>query len=281
MKRPHVVVVVALQTLAFWPVWRWYAARIAGSTDETWSLLALATLAFFICRRREAPRETNATLDAERTRAACASLLWPTLLVVLYMVAYPFAPPLLRAALAFVTIGLTLSLLWRRRGLGAGEFGLLFLSLPLIPSLQFYGGYPLRLFVAGVTAPLLQLGGFGVIQEGTCLNWGGQLIWIDAPCSGVRMLWAGLYLACALVCFYNMRGFRAFSALAVAFVAIIAGNVFRALGLFYTEAGIVEMPSWAHAGMGMVSFVLVAVGVLAAVQWLRRREKLCEAALSI
>jgi exosortase/archaeosortase family protein len=152
----------------------------------------------------------------------------------------------------------------------------MYLSLPLIPTLQFYGGYPLRILVAGVAAPVLRLGGFSVIQEGTCLNWGGQLIWIDAPCSGVRMLWVGLYLACTLASLYGLRFFKTLLVLGLSFYAIIDGNIFRAVALFYLEAGIVEMPGWAHAYAGVVAFLIVAAGIVAAVHLIEReKQKLC------
>jgi exosortase/archaeosortase family protein len=137
-----------------------------------------------------------------------------------------------------MALWLTLGSLSFGRPFHMGMLGLMSLSLPLIPTLQFYGGYPLRVLVASVAAPLIRLGGFAVIQEGTCLNWDGQLIWIDAPCSGVRMLWTGLYLACTLAYLSRLGFFRTLLVLAFAFPAIILGNIFRAVALFYLEAGV-------------------------------------------
>jgi exosortase/archaeosortase family protein len=148
-----------------------------------------------------------------------------------------------------------------------------------VPSLQFYLGYPLRLLVAGLTAPMLRMGGFAVVQEGTCLNWAGQLIWIDAPCSGVRMLWVGLYLAFTLVCIYQLRLSKTLVVLIAALFAIIVGNVFRAIALFYLESGVFPMPAWAHDYTGLVAFALVATGIVATVHFIRR-EKLCGELLS-
>jgi hypothetical protein len=42
---------------------------------------------------------------------------------------------------------------------------------------------------------MLALTGAAVHAEGTGLRWAGGLIEIDVPCSGIRMLWAGLHLA--------------------------------------------------------------------------------------
>ncbi|HEX8495398.1 MAG TPA: archaeosortase/exosortase family protein [Pyrinomonadaceae bacterium] len=262
------VVIIALQLLAFWPVWRWYTARVTNSADDMWSVLALATVVLLLLWRKE--KLTNVTKT---------DLLLPTLLLILYAITYPFFPPLLRAVVAMTALGSTISLLRFGKPLHLGTLGLLYLSLPLIPTLQFYGGYPLRVFVAGVAAPLLRLGGFAVIQDGACLNWDGQLIWIDAPCSGVRMLWVGLYLTCTLACLYRLRFGKTLLALAVAFCAIILGNVFRSVALFYLEARVIEMPSWTHDFAGVLAFAIVSAGIVAAIHRIRK-EKLCDAQLS-
>jgi hypothetical protein len=76
-----------------------------------------------------------------------------------------------------------------------GLWSLLLLSLPSVASLEFFLGYPLRVLVGEATAFLLQMQGLDVWREGVCLHFGEKLIWIDAPCSGIKMLWFGLFLA--------------------------------------------------------------------------------------
>lgn len=259
--------IIAAQALAFWPVWRWYAARVGGAGDEAWGLLAFACAAYFVWRAKPDPRAPSLLTPA------APNLLAPALLVLAYVASYPFLPPLLRAAIAVTALGCTASVLRFGRRFHPGLLGLLYLSLPLIPSLQFYGGYPLRALVAAVVAPLLRLGGYAVVREGTCLNWAGRLIWVDAPCSGVRMMWVGMLMACALACLYGLRPLRTLLALAAALAAIIAGNVVRAAALFYVEAGIVEAPPWAHTYVGLVAFGAVAVFIVLAV---RRIEQIGE-----
>jgi exosortase/archaeosortase family protein len=234
-----------------------------------WSLLALATILALSVRGRASVREANRT----GSQAMSKALVAPTLVLLLYCATYSLFPPLARAALAVTSLGLTLSFMRFGGRFQAGVLGLMYLSLPLVPTLQFYGGYPLRMLVASVAAPLIRLGGFAVIQEGTCLKWGEQLIWIDAPCSGVRMLWTGLYLACTLACIYGLRSFKTLLVLALALPAIILGNIFRAVALFYIEAGIIRMPGWAHAYTGMVAFLIVAAVILATVQLIRRERE--------
>ncbi|HEX8775318.1 MAG TPA: archaeosortase/exosortase family protein [Pyrinomonadaceae bacterium] len=274
MKKPLLTykpfLLLALQLAAFWPVWRWYAVRASDSTDEMWSLVALATVLALSLRGQASARETNHTAAPGMTKALVA----PTLLLLLYCATYGLLPPLVRAALAVTSLGLTLGFARFGRRFHPAVLGLMYLSLPVVPTLQFYGGYPLRMLVASVAAPLIRLGGFAVIQEGTCLNWGGQLIWIDAPCSGVRMLWTGLYLACTVASIYGLRSFKTLLVLGLALPAIILGNIFRAVALFYIEAGIIKMPGWAHEYTGMVAFLLVAAVIVATAR-LVGRERIC------
>src|SRR5262249_56914005 len=73
-------------------------------------------------------------------------------------------------------------------------WGLVALALPVLPSLQFTLGYPMRVVSATLSVGLLQAHGLMVARQGTFLVWRGELIQFDAPCSGVNMLWAGLLL---------------------------------------------------------------------------------------
>jgi exosortase/archaeosortase family protein len=148
-----------------------------------------------------------------------------------------------------------------------GICGLLLLSLPLISSIQFFLGYPMRVVVGEAGALLLQLSGFAVIREGTMLNWCGHLISIDAPCSGVKMLWAGLYLALTLSCFYDLDPLESILVVLCAIIAIMISNILRATSLFYMEAGILDLPSWSHTMLGIIIFALTS----AAIVWITLR----------
>jgi hypothetical protein len=68
MKR--VLVVLGLQVLAFWDVWRWYVSRAVYSWDQPWGVLALvAAVVFLVVSRKPWPQEER-------------SLLLPTLLMI-------------------------------------------------------------------------------------------------------------------------------------------------------------------------------------------------------
>jgi len=257
MKRLLFILVV--QVLAFWEVWRWYVSRAVYSWDQPWGVLALiAAIVFLIGSRKPWPQ-------TER------SLLLPAVLVLFYVATYVTFAPLARAIVAFTALAVTTSSLRFGKSFHAGLFGLFYLSLPALPTLQFFGGYPLRVVVAELTAPILRMSGFAVIPEGTCLNWAGQMIWIDAPCSGIKMLWVGLFLTFLVLCLYELPLLKTLLLLPLVGVVILAANVFRAVALFYLETGVLSLPSWGHEYAGVIAFIVEALGIIGLVMMLRRR----------
>jgi exosortase/archaeosortase family protein len=234
---------VIIQLAAYTPIWKWYVMRVADQSDEPWGLAALAVALCNVVfvRPYGNPRDRD---------------LWvPSLIILIYAVCYHFVPRLVQGMIAMTALACTLSAARLGTRFHLPTVGLLLLSLPLIPTLQFYLGYPLRSLCAGLAAPLLQLGGFSVEGEGTCLRWGVELVAIDAPCSGVRMLWAGMFLALALSSFLRLSQWRTVALSVVAIAAVILGNVLRAASLFYVEAGILVIPSWCHEAVGTVAFL--------------------------
>ena len=255
LRDPRVLLLV--QVIAFWPVWGWYAARVSDGSDDPWCLAALATFVVLLLR------------GGGRHERISGSLWLPAPLTGLYVVTAITLPPIFSAAPAVLAVGSTLLYYRRGRFFHPGGWGLLLLSLPLFASLQFCLGYPLRAVAGVLAAYLLNLTGFGVIAEGTLLNWGGQLVEIDAPCSGIKMLWAGAYLASVLACLYNLKATRVVLLGLGTVVCVIAGNALRAAALFYLEAGIVPLPSWSHNATGIVVFAVTALLVVRFAEHLR------------
>jgi exosortase/archaeosortase family protein len=257
MKR--ILLIGGLQLLAFWEVWRWYISRAVYSWDRPWGLLAfVAAFVFLFVSRKPLPREER-------------SLLFPAAIIVLYIATYSVFPPLVRAIVAFTALATTASLLRFGKAFHPGLFGLFYLSLPALPTMQFFGGYPLRVVVTELTAPILRIGGFAVVPEGTCLNWAGQLIWIDAPCSGIKMLWVGMFFTFVLLCLYELSIVKSALLVLLAFAVTIGANVFRAVALFYLEAGVLHMPAWGHEYAGVIAFVLEAAGIVGISFMLQKR----------
>src|SRR5215213_10287307 len=263
----RMLLILGVQLVGFWEVWRWYITRAVYSWEHPWGVLAfIAALVFLFVSKKPLPREER-------------SLFLPALFIIVYVATYFVLPPLGRATIAFTALALTLSSLRFGRSFHPGLFGLFYLSLPTIATLQFFGGYPMRVAVAQLTAPILRLGSFAVVPEGTCLNWAGRLIWIDAPCSGIKMLWVGLFLTFVLLWLYELPVRKAILLLPLTFVVIIGANVFRAVALFYLEAGVLQMPWWGHEYTCVIAFMLEASGIVFIVSLLRRRS-VCGLAIS-
>ncbi|MGH9838302.1 MAG: archaeosortase/exosortase family protein [Blastocatellia bacterium] len=243
-------VLIAAQVAAFWPVWRWYIQRATDGSDDPWGLAAVAIALHFIFREKSASEVMQRPL-------------WlPALLVIGYAAGYHLLSPLPRAVVAVTCLAATISRIRFGKRLHLGILGLLMLSLPMVASLQFFLGYPLRSFAAMLAAPMLRMNGIAVTRQGTALNWAGRLIEIDAPCSGVKMLWAGMFLTFILVCFFRLNTKRTLLVVAFALAAIVLGNVLRSTALFYVEAGLVILPPIAHTGIGLVVFALSAMAIV-------------------
>src|SRR5262245_48765870 len=253
-------------------------------SDEAWGLVALVTAVLFVfLRSRTCRNERGAekmkfnheeTKDTNKSNSAPLRLMLPATLLLCYSLSYHFLSSLPRAAIAVTAIAATISDIRFGRRMHLGVWGLLLLSLPVVASLQFYIGFPMRAIVARLAAPMLQINGFAVTAEGASLNWNGDPILIDAPCSGVKMLWTGFYLTCALACYYKLNAKRTALACAAAFAAIIIGNTFRAAALFYVESGAANLPApdWTHEGVGVVVFAATAI----AIAWTVRKVKQTE-----
>lgn len=253
--------ILLVQILAFWAVWSWYAKRLIDSDGESWSLLALAAaVAVCVLRNRE---------SKIGWRLSQSNLILPAVLTVVYAASFGFVPPLVRAMLAMTAICATISQTVFRKTFDFGTGVLLLLSLPLAASLNFYLGFPLRVAAGEAAAFLLRTNGLRVWRTGVCLEFGEQLISIDAPCSGVRMLWFGLFLTAVLTVFFKFNLPRSILALTLSFAAILLGNIARASTLFYVETGIIKAPAWTHEAVGVFAFALVALAIVLIAQTLR------------
>ena len=240
-----------LQIIAFWPVWRWYAERVLDSSDEPWGVLALITAVVFIAVRGRSGKHGSAGLVLSIGALLC------------YIAFFPKLPPLARGVLAMVSISGVVSPGSLGRSMHLGVLGLLLLSLPIIASLQFYLGYPVRALTSLVSAQIITLIGYPTEAYGAMLKWAGEYIAVDAPCSGVKMLWTGLYLNFTLACFAGLSQTRTWLSYVAAGIAIFLANMLRVTVLFFLESGIVQGPAWLHAGLGLLFFALVAAFIIA------------------
>jgi exosortase/archaeosortase family protein len=241
---------------------------------EKWDNLAnCPTLHFSVVEFLKRPKSGP---GAAKSNSAPLRLTLPAMLLLCYALSHHFLSPLPRAAIAVTAVAATISAIRFGQILHLGVWGLLLLALPVMASLQFYLGFPMRAVVASLAAPMLQIQGFAVVAEGASLNWNGDPILIDAPCSGVKMLWTGFYLTFALACYYKLNAKRTALACVAAFAAIIIGNTFRAAALFYVESGAANLPSpgWTHEGVGVVVFAATAIAIAWMAMKIDRTEKL-------
>lgn len=243
---------LVLTPLLFWDAWRLLAGRFGdGLSALPLALVGLAAAAPALRR-------------IAAGHAQPVPLGWLSFALACYVAAALAGPALPGAAVAVVTI----ALLCRRI---AGDslpwpplVGLALLALPVLPSLDFYLAYPMRLAGSAIAASLLRLNGISVGVEGVALSWNGSLLLFDSACSGVRMLWAGLFLVSGVGLAAGFGPRRYARAIVIAVAVAIAGNAVRAASLFYVEngfAGPLQGPL-AHEAVGLISFLMLALVTL-------------------
>jgi exosortase/archaeosortase family protein len=253
--------VLAAHVLCFWPVWRWYGARMTDGSDEPWGIAALVAALLLTWPKG----------DAWILRTDDRLLWAAALLTFAYAAAVPFAPPLVRAALAMAALACSWVSIAALRSKLAAVIVLFALSLPVIASLQFYLGYPLRAITTAGSAFTLDVVGFNVARSGTALLWQGHTVLVDAPCSGVRMLWTGAALACVVALYRDSIGWRSLMVLLLlSGVAALFANVLRAAALFVLKTRDAPVPELLHTGVGAATFALTAVLVVLIVQRVAR-----------
>jgi exosortase/archaeosortase family protein len=249
---------LALLAAALWPTFWWMGQRMVDGSDDPLGLLALAALGavVWVHRRalRAAPRLGWLVLAVAGTIAATATRT--------------HLPDLASALIALLALAAGLVAFLPARVAVAPVLGLSVLSLPLLASMQFYAGYPLRVVTAEASRWLLAMQ-HDVVRSGTSLLVNGQLVIVDAPCSGVQMVWLGYFTACvtALYTQHVNGGQRAFDSrtfltrLPAVSVLVLLGNVARNTLLVAAEASGRHLPGWAHDAVGLAVLAAVCGGI--------------------
>jgi exosortase/archaeosortase family protein len=210
-------------------------------------LVALvAALAFVPWRRLREPVSLGVALVAGGAMATV-------------FIGYEVLPALVRGGLWMVALAALLG----GGGPALARGGLLLLSLPVVATAQFYLGYPLRVLTAVCSVPLLRLGGYEVTRVGTALRWAGETVLVDAPCSGIQMLWTGLFVGCVLAAVRGLGTSATLRLLRWAGATVGAANLIRCVTLFLIEVKGGIPASWLHSGVGLTCFG----GALATVAW--------------
>ena len=243
-------IALAVVLVACWDAWRLLAGRVEDAAGATMLLVLLGGLGWRLWRMRPGTRISAPMLAG---------------LLVAYAVATWTGPALLQIGTAVMAVTI---LLWgdARPAQRWPVIGAALLALPILPTLDFLLAYPLRRISVLITAALLRMNGMGVSVEGVALDWHGQRLLFDGPCSGVKMLWAALMLA-SLIAFAQGAGLLRYAGLlAIAVAAAVVGNALRAASLFYIENGFIAplQGPVAHEAVGIAAFAMLALAILAA-----------------
>ena len=253
---------LALHAAALWPHGQWAVQRLADGSDDPLGIAALAVLTLWLARA--AP-----TL---RVQPRVGWLAGSLALTVAATTAWWLAPPLPAAMLAALALAAHL-FAWLPDGVARAPLaGLALLALPLVASLQFYAGYPLRVFTAEFSSWLLQAAGIAAERSGAAMTVRGQLVIVDAPCSGVQMAWLAYFAACAVAAFVGLRDACFLRRLPIVGLLVLTGNVLRNSLLVGLEARPQGLASAWHEALGLALLVAV-IGLT--VRWmspLDRRE---------
>lgn len=242
---------LGLQAAALWPHWRWATARLADGSDDPLGLAAIVVLGFALWRL--APRLRSAPSRAWLLVAMAGTLL-ATLAAML-------APPLLAACVAVLALVAGLCAFVPSGTPLLPLAGLSVLALPVVSSLQFYAGFPLRVVTAQLSTWALQIGGMAAERSGTAMLVEGRLVIVDAPCSGVQMVWMAYFCACTVAWWCGLDNHRFLKRAAFVGVIVLAGNVLRNSVLVVLEARQANVPALWHEAIGLVVLALVCAAV--------------------
>jgi exosortase/archaeosortase family protein len=238
---------LALHAAALWPHALWAARRLVDGSDDPLGLAAMVALLLWLARAaptlRVQPRLGWLGAATALTAAATAALL--------------LVPPLPAAMLAAVALAAHIAA-WLPKGVARAPLaGLALLALPLVASLQFYLGYPLRVVTAEISTWLLQAAGQSAARSGVAMTVNGQLVVVDAPCSGVQMAWLAYFAACAVAAFVGLRDGRFLHRLPLVGLVVLVGNVLRNSLLVGLEARPQGLSNAWHEAIGIAMLVLV------------------------
>lgn len=247
---------LGLQAVALWPHWRWATARLADGSDDPLGLAAVAVLGLALWRLAPGLRSAP-------SRAWLVLAMIGTLLATL---AAMFAPPLLAACVAVLALVAGLCAFAPNGTPLLPLAGLAVLALPVVSSLQFYAGFPLRVVTAQLSTWGLQALGVTAERSGTAMLVEGRLVIVDAPCSGVQMVWMAYFCACTVAWWCGLDNRRFAKRLAFVGAIVLAGNVLRNSLLVVLEARQANLPALWHEAIGLVVLALVCAAVAWVVQ---------------
>jgi len=246
---------MAVWAAALWPHWQWVAARLNDGSDDPLGVAALVVLGFAVWRLRgslvDTPRRSWLWLALGASGIATAAL-WT-------------APPLVGALLAALAMAACLCAFLPAGHARLPLAGLAVLALPVVSSLQFYAGHPLRIVTAQASTWILQAAGLAAQRSGTAMQVEGRLVIVDAPCSGVQMVWMAYFCACAVAALLVLPDRHFARRLPAVGAVVLCGNVLRNSVLVALEA--LRAPGAGPAGLAGAQAPTLAPAGLSASAW--------------
>ncbi|MDZ4859078.1 MAG: exosortase/archaeosortase family protein [Candidatus Hydrogenedentes bacterium] len=193
-----------------------------------------------------------------RVAPASGWLLCGTLLLIAFAMVFARVPQLVSSEIAAAIVGCIMigTLSTSSRAGAWGILVLMLLSIHVATSLDFFIGFPLRLVSSQFAGFLLGPNGSAV---GAALTDGRSTFYVDAPCSGVRMLTASIAMGAAVSGLYQFNFRRTACLVAAAIALAIFGNAHRAATLFLIR---VEPNDPMHEFIGIIVFVECALLLL-------------------
>ena len=251
-----------LIVLASWPSVAWATRRMLDDSDDPLGIVALGALMLALWHAR--PRFDRAPRVGLMSVAVMG--------VVAANLPIAAIPDLVRALLASLSIVIALAAIADPDEPIAPYAGLAILALPLLSSLQFYAGFPLRVVTAEASRWLLMATGSEVERMGSALTVDGHLVLVDAPCSGVQMAWVGYFTACVTAWMFRVSNRAFITRLPLVSATVLAGNIVRNTVLVAADADGVVMTDAMHAAVGLLAFAVVGT-IIATVYAKARRPK--------
>lgn len=244
---------LAAQAAALWPHWQWAWARVNDGSDDPLGLVA--ALAWLALAWRMGPRMAAAPRPGWLALALAATVAATAGTAV--------APPLMAALLAATAMAAGLRAWLPAATPSLPMLGLAVLALPVVSSLQFYAGYPLRVLTAQLSTFALQALGFVAERSGASMVVDGQLVIVDAPCSGVQMAWFAYFTACVMAWQAGRSDGEMLRRLPAVGALVLAGNAVRNSVLVGLEARRITVAPWLHEAIGLATLATVCIGVAA------------------
>lgn len=263
MRSPRGIWLPALAwLLACCPLLHWFLGRVGALDDLAAGVLAVGAAVFLAAHAECA----GAGIGLRRTN------WWPAALsMCVYAASQPFLPMTLRGLPAVAAL-LLLPGPWQRgRWPDPAVTGLLILALPTTMMLELFLSYPLRLVASVFAETLLHGAGLPVTRTGVEIIRASTPVWVDAPCSGIRMLWGGLWLALTAAGLAGLNGRRTGIAVVLAVVVVTLANMLRVTALCLTSVAVLPPGEPLHTGMGVAAFATGALLIVWLVRMLARR----------